>query len=165
MARGRAQGRAPSPEPEPEPEGEPEREDPPPAGQPLCRVVDPNNPQCPEDDTKQLYQWTYNSRYSEYSFAEFRKDKFSYVCEDAQGRHWFRKPCPNAGQPRPDNPLAPEFDHDHKYRWAAFGNDVDAAKLVEDGWDYTSTRFNMPHTGATNPVNVWRKKRARESDA
>lgn len=147
----------------------------------VVHVVNPNNPFNPNEDRHGLYQWTFHDKFSDLAFERLAKEGFSWICEDPQGRQWFRKPMYSptdrlmiASASMFDNPMFPEHDRKLEYQWATFSgspttNAHTLLRLGAAGWDYTCTRANPNNNPNAPLIHVYRKrrggvKRAREDD-
>ena len=123
----------------------------PPSAIRLADVLDPNHPKQPKEDLNNLYQWTSLILDRAEEAKSLLDIGFSEVGQEGMNRRYFRRPWPAKGNP--DNPLCPDDDTNHLYRWCALGGTQ--LNHMHKNWDYASTKM------ITNNVyiHLWRKKR------
>ena len=127
----------------------------PPSAIRLADVLDPNHPKQPKEDLNNLYQRTSLILDRAEEAKSLLDIGYSEVGQEGMNRRYFRRPWPAKGNP--DNPLCPDDDTNHLYRWCALGGSQlnHQNDLMTKMWDYASTKT------ITNNVHIhlWRQRR------
>ena len=136
------------------------------ASVPVVRVVDPDNPRNPYEDTKKLYLWapsrgghiTNDKLITDgYSFASVREDNDNYPGSS----EWWRKEISPAAVVDKSDPQLPQEDKDDLFQWAAVPQESDVMQklVIEQGFSFVSN-YTCSDDQAVQPTHLYRKRRA-----